>query len=947
MEKVYRHIEKALRKAGYTSPIYSDLLSRLAKGTDASSYRLIPQLVVQVNNEKEVQMLLHVCRDMQTPVTFKAGGTSLCGQTITNSVLAEIGPGFSKWQTTENGRIAILQPAITGGIANARLQQFNRKIGPSPASLAAAKIGGIIANNASGASYGIETNSYNTLRGLRIILANGSILDSRNENERALFARNNPRIISGLRDLSLRVKNSEALVQKIRHKYTLKNTTGYGLNALVDFEDPVDMLWHLMVGSEGTLGFISEATFKTVDSFPYCAAALVFFNNIRDACKAIIPLRRCPVSAAELMDRNALRAVQQNEGIPQVISTLGEEAVALLIDTSAPDEAQLDIQINTITGSLAGIPMIYPVDFIRDTMAYNQIWKVRKGLFTSAAATRPKGTACIIEDVAFSAENLGEALTELRNLIQRYNYQGSVMWGHLLDGNIHFVIMPDFKQAAEIEKYGRFMDEMVDLTVQRFDGSLKAEHGTGRNMAPFVKTEWGDELYGVMQEIKKLLDPLNILNRGVLLNDDPQLHIRNLKPIPVVHEIIDQCIECGFCENDCPSKNLTLTPRQRIVVYREMHTGNPKTGHSGQLQRLSKQFAYAGEATCATDGLCAIACPVGINTGNLIKELRFTDHGALANWLAHWIGSHMMIVTGFMRSLLTMVSGIHRLLGTRLMKGITLGLRRVSFNAIPLWNPYMPSGVRLKDLSQINTASELKVVYFPTCINRTMGKSMDYQRNDLAVVEKTIQVLQKAGYQVIIPPNVHQLCCGMAFDSKGFKHEGLRKARELEAALLQASDNGNIPVYCDMSPCLLRMKEVLSPVLKLYEPVEFILTFLTGKLTFTQLPQRVAVHSTCSTAKMGLDRQLAVLAAMCAREVIVPDDIGCCGWAGDRGFTKPELNASALKLLKSKIPEGIVHGYSTSRTCEIGLTLHSGISYKSIIYLVDEATNDQRNILKR
>ncbi|MBN2813044.1 MAG: FAD-binding oxidoreductase, partial [Bacteroidales bacterium] len=323
MEKVYRHIEKALRNAGYASPIYHDLLSRLAKGTDASFYRLIPQLVVQVNSEKDVQMLLHICSEMQTPVTFKAGGTSLCGQTITDAVLAEIGPGFTKWRTTENGRFAIMQPGITGGLANARLQQFKRKIGPSPASIASAKIGGIIANNASGASYGIETNSYNTLRGLRIVLANGSILDSRNESERALFARENPRIISGLRDLSLRIQNNDALVQKIRHKYTLKNTTGYGLNALIDFDDPVDMLWHLMVGSEGTLGFISEATFETVDSFPCCAAALVFFNNIRDACKAILPLRQCPVSAAELMDRNALRAVQQNEGIPQVISTLG------------------------------------------------------------------------------------------------------------------------------------------------------------------------------------------------------------------------------------------------------------------------------------------------------------------------------------------------------------------------------------------------------------------------------------------------------------------------------------------------------------------------------------------------------------------------------------------------------------------------------------------------
>jgi len=230
------------------------------------------------------------------------------------------------------------------------------------------------------------------------------------------------------------------------------------------------------------------------------------------------------------------------------------------------------------------------------------------------------------------------------------------------------------------------------------------------------------------------------------------------------------------------------------------------------------------------------------------------------------------------------------------------------------------------------------VVYFPTCINRTMGKSADYLRDELAVVGKTIQLLQKAGYEVIIPPGVNRLCCGMAFDSKGFVSEGNRKAAELETVLLEASEQGNIPVYCDMSPCLFRMKETLSDRLQLYEPVEFILKFLVGRLAFTRLPKHVAVHNTCSAAKMGLSASLERLARLCAAEVIVPDEIGCCGWAGDRGFTKPELNASALEMLRGKLPPEVTEGYSTSRTCEIGLSLHSGITYKSIVYLVDEAT---------
>lgn len=938
MQKEIKNIVAALKRSGYTSPVHTDPMYLLAKGTDAGFYRLIPQLVVQVNNEQEIITLLKICHRARVPVTFRAGGTSLCGQTITDSVLIETGPGFNKWSVHDNGRTASFQPGITGGYANILLSRYHRKIGPSPASIAAAKIGGIIANNASGASYGISTNSYNTLRGIRIVFADGSVLDTRDNESCERFRQEHQDFLRDLQQLAVQIRSDALLTGKIRHKYELKNTTGYGVNALIDFEDPVDIVSHLMIGSEGTLGFISDATFETFESHPCKAAALVFFPNIREACKAIVPLRKCQVSAAELMDRNALRAVQNNPGIPATIGQLDESAVALLIDTWAPDEESLKNQISEIREALSIIPTLYPVDFIAETKEYESLWKVRKGLFTSAAATRPKGTACIIEDVAFRAEVLGDALTSLRTLIGRYGYEGSVMWGHLLDGNIHFVIMPDFQKPDEVDKYRRFMDELVRLTVHQYDGSLKAEHGTGRNMAPFVQEEWGPEIYQVMKEIKKLFDPSGILNPGVILNEDPQVHIKNLKPIPVVNEIIDKCIECGFCENDCPSRNLTLTPRQRIVVYREanrLSSGNKKNQYATGLE---KDFSYHGEATCATDGLCAIACPVNINTGMLIKELRFYAHGRFVNRLAGRIGAGMHQVTAALRIILTVISFAHQLLGSDVMKIISRALHKYSGQRIPLWNPFMPGGAGRLHIPPQQHSSDRSVVYFPTCINRSMGKSKDYDSEDLAVVDKTIQLLQKAGFEVRLPKNINRLCCGMAFDSKGFIAEGKRKAIELEAALLEASENGKIPVYCDMSPCLLRMKESLSPKLNLYEPVEFILTYLTDRLTFNKLPRKVAIHSTCSSTKMGLDQKLFHLAAMCASEVIVPDEIGCCGWAGDRGFTKPELNASALKLLKSKLSPEITHGYSTSRTCEIGLSLHSGISYKSIVYLVDEAT---------
>ncbi|WP_010665626.1 FAD-binding and (Fe-S)-binding domain-containing protein [Marinilabilia salmonicolor] len=921
------------------SRVYTDALYTLTKGTDAGFYRLIPDMVIKVESEYEMVGVLQLCSLYNIPVTFKSGGTSLSGQTITNSVLIDTGDGFSDFKISPDGKYASFQSGISGGLANARLAPYGHKLGPSPASINSARIGGIVSNNASGASYGIRYNSYNTVESMRMVLADGTVLDTGDLESRRCFEETHSDMLSQLTALSKSAKSNEAVRQKIQHKFELKNTCGYGVNSLIDFEDPIDVLQHLMVGSEGTLGFISEVSFKTVREYGLKATSMVFFKNIKSACEAILPLRGCSVSAAELMDRNALRSVENKSGMPPVLKTLDEEVVALLVETSAEEEDLLNIRMKEIEKALSFFDTVYPVEFTTDKDEYNRLWKVRKGLFTSAAASRPKGTACIIEDLAFRADVLGDALVDLKKLIEEFGYEGYVIWGHLLDGNIHFVMMPDFNNRSGVERYRQFMEALVKLVVHKYDGSLKAEHGTGRNMAPFVREEWGEDIYDLMKKIKEVVDPRGILNPGVIINDDPEIHLKNLKPLPVAHDLIDNCIECGFCEINCPSRGITLTPRQRIVAYREMHRLSLEGKDKDRLSELKKRYNYDGDATCATDGLCELACPVDINTGKLIKDLRFDGNSSTGNKVASWIANHMSSVTLSGRFVLGVVGGAHRVLGTKVMSGVSSFLFKVSGHRIPLWNPHMPHGGPSFSVYESNghDLTEDTVVYFPTCINRTMGKSVDYGK-EMTVVEKTRQLLEKAGFNVVFPEGLKNLCCGMAFDSKGFKEQGLRKARELDQALLKASQNGKYPVYCDMSPCLLRMKETLSSELDLYEPVEFILKYFPDRLHFKKLNKKIAIHTTCSSTKMGLESKLLQVAQMCAEEVIVPDEVGCCGWAGDRGFTHPELNASALKPLRRQLPDDVECGYSTSRTCEIGLSLHSGISYKSIVYLVDEAT---------
>jgi len=933
MEKKVRDLSNLLKNKLGASRVYTRHIDLLSKGTDASFYRLIPQLAVRVESEQEAVFVIKACYLAGIPITFKAGGTSLSGQTITNSVLMEIGDLFSKSSISEDGKLATFECGLTGGLANRRLAGFGRKLGPSPASINSARISGIVANNASGSSYGIKYNSYNTIRGMRLVMADGTILDTRDKESRDVFRKSHAALLSALVQLSESVKGNQAMREKISHKYQLKNTCGYGVNSLIDFDDPIDILEHLMIGSEGTLGFISEVTFETVPNLPLKATSLVFFPNIRYACQAITPLRNCKVSAAELMDYNALQAVADKPGMPKVLKELDPEHVALLIDTSASDPETLKKQIKDIETGLKEIPTVFPLEFTTDAETYAMLWRVREGLFTSAASARAPGTACIIEDLAFRAEVLAEAISELKKLIEKFDYQGYVIWGHLLDGNIHFVIFPDFSDPEEVKHYERFMEELAELTL-KFDGSLKAEHGTGRNMAPFVAREWGNDIYQVMKSIKQIIDPKGILNPGVLINEDPVIHLANLKPMPASHELIDQCIECGFCEPACPSKDLTLTPRQRIVIYRRLHELETNENFGNEYRHLAKAFNYQGDATCATDGLCALNCPVDINTGTLVKDLRFKNNRAFSRSVARFIGRNMAGVTAFLRFFLNVGYAKQRILGSGVLVSVTRVLHRLV--GTPVWNAKMPKGARLVKMSKVNGAIG-KVVYFPTCINRTFGLSPGDPEKE-ALVQKTLSLLNKAGYEVVLPEGLNNLCCGMAFSSKGFKAEGKHKANELEAALLKASENGRLPVLCEMSPCLLHMKETLSEELELLEPIAFSLKYLVPRLEFSPLDEKITVHATCSTTKLGLDKELEKLALMCAREVVIPDQVGCCGWAGDRGFTHPELNHAALRHLKNQLPADVKNGYSTSRTCEIGLSSQAGIPYRSVFYLVDQVT---------
>ncbi len=911
---------------------FDDPLSTLAFGTDASFYRLIPKLVIRVESEDEVVSLLKLAQRENVPLTFRAAGTSLSGQAISDSVLLVLGDNWNGREVREHGTQIRLQPGVIGAQANAWLAPYGRKIGPDPASINACKIGGIVANNASGMCCGTAQNTYHTMAGIRLVLADGTRIDTEDPNSVAAFRISHADLLGQLARLSRETRTNTELAAKIRHKYRLKNTTGLSLNALVDFDEPLDILSHLLVGSEGTLGFISAVTYDTVIDHPHKASALIVFPDVETCCNAVTILKSQPVAAVELLDRRSMRSVQDKPGMPAFVRELSANACALLIEARAASRPLLLEQLAQIMASLASFPVEKQVDFTEDPLENARLWAIRKDTFPAVGAVRQTGTTVIIEDVTFPVEQLANGVRRLIALFDIHHYDEAILFGHALEGNLHFVFTQGFNNPEEVARYQAFMEDVAQLVAVEFGGSLKAEHGTGRNMAPFVELEWGHDAYQLMWQLKRLLDPNGILNPDVVLSEDPQIHLKHLKPLPAADEIIDKCIECGFCEPVCPSKGLTLSPRQRIVIWRDIQARKRAGTNTDELE---KAYHYQGIETCAATGLCAQRCPVGINTGELVKKLRSqqASHAQAAGWMAN----HFKTMLQGARFTLHAANGARMLLGAPRLAKISAALSKASAGRVPQWSPAMPQPEQAIRFTPPIEDQRPRVVYLAACVSRVMGPAAG-DKEQMSLLDKTRGLLEKAGYQVVFPDDQDNLCCGQPFASKGYKEQADSKREQLLAALGKASRGGLDPIYCDTSPCTLRLVENLKETgLDLYDPVRFIHTHLLDKLTFTPQQEPIAVHVTCSTQHLGESQALIELARLCSINVVIPEGIHCCGFAGDKGFTTPELNAHSLRTLKEAV-QHCNEGISTSRTCEIGLSQHGGIDYHGLVYLVDRVT---------
>ena len=932
---------------GTPEPLRSELIGLLGEdrvlyrvidlvryASDASPYRLLPKAVVMARDAADISKVLDYARAAKVPITLRAGGTSLNGQSQTDGILVDVRRHWGGVEVLDDGARVRVKPGTVLGHVNSVLASQGRKLGPDPASTDIACAGGVLANNSGGMRCGIVADSYSTVASLTFVLPSGTMIDSAVPDAAERFARAEPDLARGLAQIRDEIRADDELSERIRRKFRIKNTTGYRLIAFLDEDEPVQIFRRLLIGSEGTLGFISEAVFETVPKPPRTTVSWLHFDGIESATEPVPALVASGATAVELMVAPALMVAAQNiAGAPQDWLELPPTSAALLVEFGAETDGELDELVAGAEQILSEHELIRPTDFTRDEQRVEVSWTVREGLHGLIGRFRPPGSSLIIEDVCVPPERIAESARDIQALLTEHGFLPGVA-GHASAGNLHFMLTPDFSKPDDVERYEAFIGKLVELVLDKYDGSLKAEHGTGLNMAPYVEREWGPKATELMWRVKALADPDGVLSPGVLLNRDPAVHLRNLKTTPEIEEVATTCVECGFCEPVCPSRHLTITPRQRIVVRREMArqpAGSP-------VQRaLLAQYEYDGIQTCAADGTCEIACPLGIDAGKLVKGFREREHSPRAERQGVRAAEHFERLEGLARAGLRGGAAA----GPLMRAASNAGRAVFSDELVPSWPGNMPppAPATLPRTAREGAAG----VYVPACVNRIFGPARSVASGDGTYLpEAMVAVSARAGLPLWIPEDVAGHCCSVPWTSKGYSDGARLMANRTAEALWRWSDEGELPIVIDASSCALGLADEIADNLsdenrERHAQLEILDSVAWAKRLLPSLRigdklDSVAVHPTCSTRHLGLERQLREIASEIADEVQQPIRATCCGMAGDRGLLHPELTASATQEEAAELRDSRHDAYLCSnRTCEIGLQQATGAAYESFV----------------
>jgi FAD/FMN-containing dehydrogenase/Fe-S oxidoreductase len=736
-------VAKDLRALLGSGKVLDDGPTITAYAVDASIYRIPPQAVVLVESEDDIAMTIGYTRSRGIPLTPRAAGTNLTGSAIGSGIILDVSRLNRILEVNREERWARVQPGIVLAELNKQLSSQGLLFGPDPSSGDMCKLGGMIANNSSGPHTLRYGSVKDNIRSLRLCLSSSSWIEARS------YALDDPTFerllaeIPALRDVLVLTQAHADLIASKRPTVS-KNSCGYNLFGLADglAQGSFD-LQKLFVGSEGTLGVVSEATLTLVDKPKATLTALIHFQSLEEIGEAVPRLLKLQPSALEVMDANTLNLIGRGtHGIP------ANAAATLLVELDA-DSLEIDLreQADAMAAICRPYKLASELTLAFDAERREQLWKARKALYPTLYRFDPKKKPInFVDDVVVPAERISELIRYLEDFFDGQQVPVAI-FGHIGNGNAHIVPLLDVNDRGDFEKMVSAYRDIHTTVLNRFGGSICGEHGDGRVRAEFVKQMFGEELYGLFVQVKKSFDPENVLNPGIKLSETSFTeHIDYTR-------LSKSCATCAKCNSVCPVYDVFQSEDMSSRGWFEIVT--------------SKEYSYLNSKrvveACLNCKSCRTICPAGVDVSDLILQKR-AEH---PNRLAGWIFKQQARGDVF-ESILRLLARTQRIwdrpLARRLIEGITA----------PIMKALAPTARLPRDLVLPRFASRhLRQRYanlIPNGTDRSRAKAVAYFHGcaanyfDDGVGDAVIDVLKKHGVEPALPP---QRCSGTPIQTYG------------------------------------------------------------------------------------------------------------------------------------------------------------------------------------
>ena len=848
------------------SKVLSDYPARTAYAIDASIYRIDPQAIVLIEQETDLLKVMEFSRRHGIPLTARSGGSNLTGNAIGEGIILEFSRLNGILELNLEEKWVRVQPGKIYGELNRDLEPHGLFFAPDPSSGDVCKIGGMLGNN----SAGPHTLKYGATKDnvfeLRAILSDGRGLTVRP------YPMNGPEFEpligqdNRLRDLYTLLHSNRSLIRQRRIGVS-KNSSGYNLFDMVDrLEQGFFDLTKLFIGSEGTLGFITEARLTLRDRPPRTATALVYLNRLEEVGHAVNSFLTFRPSAMELMDASSLNLIGRGRfGIPS------EAAAMLLVEF---DEEPIEEKIHKVRETARAYRLSRPVEFARSDEPRGQeqqeaLWRVRKAIYpTLYRYDTKKKPINFVDDVVVPAGRLPELIAYLDRYFKEMEIPVAI-YGHIGDGNAHINPLMDMKNSDDVGRMATISKEIHSTVIHRFGGSLCGEHGDGRVRGEFLRELYGEEVYALFKQVKRIFDPDQLLSPGVKLTGAPfTTHLDT-------ERLAKPCATCGKCNTVCPVYDIT----------QEESNGARGWFHILTASDYSYENASRVVEACVNCKSCYAVCPAGIDVSRYVLDKRAEHPNRLTGLLfgiqaQPWLFETFLKMAGWTQPLWDTPLG--RAILEYFARPILRGLSPNAQLSRQIVLPRLATRTLRQRFASLTeeAGGDGPVAYFHGC-------AANYFRD--GVGEAVIHLLQRQGTRPVIP---RQRCSGTPIETYGHRDRVREYARFNIESLLRFET-----VVTGCASCTFMLKDYARlfsneqdqlRAVDLAGRVMHITEYLTKAGTHPRNPtaglppKTVAYHSSCHLRAAGVTKEPRELLRQISgiRFIEMRDADRCAGGAG-------------------------------------------------------------------